>query len=223
MTLFEKALSTPLFRGHRPDEVEKVLRCTGAVVSGFEPGERILSFGDPLIRAGIVLDGSAETVRADAKGNTYTVTSVGKDGLFGLAVALPDMGEGMSVVAGEGGCEAILIDANTIFWGCDNYCDSHKKLMFNLLTVMSGEQLSLMNRLRYVSRHSLREKITAYLTDIYEKAGDREFEVPDDRRGMADILAADRTALSAELSRMKAAGLIDYRKNRFTLRDQFFI
>jgi CRP-like cAMP-binding protein len=223
MTVLEKAMSIPLFRGHSSEEVEKILRCTGAVVSSFEPGEKILSFGDPISRAGIVITGKAETRRTDTMGHSYAVTVADIGELFGLAVALPDTGDGLTVHAGNKGCEALLIDANTILWGCDSYCDSHKKMMFNLLTMMSGEQLNLLNRLRYVSRHNLREKITSYLTDIHQRAGNREFDVPDDRQGMADLLAADRTALSAELSRMKAAGLIDYRKNRFILRDKFFI
>ena len=36
---------------------------------------------------------------------------------------------------------------------------------------------------------------------------------------MADFLAVDRSALSAELSRMKADGLIDFHKNRFVLKE----
>ena len=37
------------------------------------------------------------------------------------------------------------------------------------------------------------------------------------RQEMADYLAVDRSALSAELSRLKAEGLIDFHKNHFTL------
>lgn len=223
MTLLEKAKSLSLFNEHSEEEIGKILRCTGALVSTFAPGERILSFGDPISRMGIVLEGNAETRHTDARGHTYTVTVTEKDRLFGLAVAMSNNSEGLAVYAGEKGCEVIIIDFNTVLWGCEHYCDAHKRMMFNLLSMISREQLSLLNRLKYISRHNLREKITAYLTDIYERSGEKEFDVSHDRQGMADLLAADRTALSAELSRMKAAGLIDYRKNRFILRDNFFI
>ena len=36
-------------------------------------------------------------------------------------------------------------------------------------------------------------------------------------QGLADYLSVDRSAMSAELSRMKRDGLIDYRKSRFTV------
>ena len=39
---------------------------------------------------------------------------------------------------------------------------------------------------------------------------------------MADYLGADRSALSAELSRMKKEGLIDYQKNSFRLLKRVF-
>ncbi|MCR5254278.1 MAG: helix-turn-helix domain-containing protein [Treponema sp.] len=44
-----------------------------------------------------------------------------------------------------------------------------------------------------------------------------EFDIPFDRQQLADYLEVDRSALSAELSKMKTAGLIDYWKNHFKL------
>ncbi|MFR2591742.1 MAG: helix-turn-helix domain-containing protein [Ruthenibacterium lactatiformans] len=45
----------------------------------------------------------------------------------------------------------------------------------------------------------------------------RSFAIPFDRQQLADYLAADRSALSAELGRMRAEGLIRFRKNEFEL------
>ena len=43
------------------------------------------------------------------------------------------------------------------------------------------------------------------------------FEIPFNRQQLADYLAVDRSALSAELSRMQKDGLIEYGKNRFRI------
>ena len=45
----------------------------------------------------------------------------------------------------------------------------------------------------------------------------REFNIPFDRQQLADYLNLERTALSKELSKMKADGLIDYYKNSFKI------
>ena len=49
------------------------------------------------------------------------------------------------------------------------------------------------------------------------KAGGNSFTISLDRAGMADYLAADRSALSAMLGRLKREGIIEYHKNHFTL------
>ena len=41
--------------------------------------------------------------------------------------------------------------------------------------------------------------------------------MPFNRQQMADYLSVDRSALSAELSRMQRDGVISYEKNRFTI------
>ena len=43
------------------------------------------------------------------------------------------------------------------------------------------------------------------------------FEIPFDRQGLADYLAADRSALSAVLGKLKKEGVLTFRKNHFTL------
>ena len=47
--------------------------------------------------------------------------------------------------------------------------------------------------------------------------GSRTITVPFNRQQMADYLSVDRSALSAELSRMQRDGVISYEKNRFTI------
>ena len=49
------------------------------------------------------------------------------------------------------------------------------------------------------------------------EAGNNSFTISLDRAGMADYLAADRSALSAMLGRLKKEGIIEYHKNSFTL------
>ena len=43
------------------------------------------------------------------------------------------------------------------------------------------------------------------------------FDIPFNRQELADYLSVDRSAMSAELSRMRDEGMIDFKKNHFTL------
>ena len=64
---------------------------------------------------------------------------------------------------------------------------------------------------------SVRGKVLAYLDWQRQVKGSKSFSIDLDRRLLADFLGVERSALSRELSRMKADGLIDYHKNNFTL------
>ena len=56
-----------------------------------------------------------------------------------------------------------------------------------------------------------------YLSQESVKQESRTITVPFNRQQMADYLSVDRSALSAELSRMQKDGVISYEKNRFTI------
>ena len=59
----------------------------------------------------------------------------------------------------------------------------------------------------------------SYLSMEAEKQGGPEFAIPFNRQQLADYLSVDRSAMSRELSRMKAEGLLDYHRNRFRLKN----
>jgi CRP-like cAMP-binding protein len=49
------------------------------------------------------------------------------------------------------------------------------------------------------------------------KNNSKEFEISYDRQGLADYLGVERSAMSAELSRLRQEGIIDTKKNKFKL------
>ena len=61
----------------------------------------------------------------------------------------------------------------------------------------------------------IRQKIKEEAQALRENS--RSFAIPFDRQQLADYLGVDRSALSAELGRMRAEGLIRFRKNEFEL------
>ena len=87
-----------------------------------------------------------------------------------------------------------------------------------LVPMLARKNLALNAKLAVLSRRRTRDKLLAYLAAQAGRAGSRAFEIPLDRQGLADYLAVDRSALSAELGRLRREGVLDFRKNRFRLR-----
>lgn len=87
----------------------------------------------------------------------------------------------------------------------------------NLLTILSDGNLRKHYRLAILAQRGLRDRVLVYLTMQAERRGTRTFRIPFSREELAAFLCVNRSALSHELSRMEAEGLIRFRKNEFTL------
>ncbi len=90
-------------------------------------------------------------------------------------------------------------------------------LQRNLLTILSDSNLRKHYRLAILAQRGLRDRVLVYLTMQAERRGTHTFRIPFSREELAAFLCVNRSALSHELSRMEAEGLIRFRKNEFTL------
>jgi CRP-like cAMP-binding protein len=86
-----------------------------------------------------------------------------------------------------------------------------------LLALLSQENMKKEYRFAILSRKGLRERILTYLTMQSNKRGTADVTIPFSREEMASYLCVNRSALSHELSRMRQEGILEFRKNRFTL------
>jgi CRP-like cAMP-binding protein len=86
-----------------------------------------------------------------------------------------------------------------------------------MITELAGKNTHLLQKIHHISQRSTREKLISYLSSQSQEARGADFEIPFNREEMADFLSVDRSAMSAELGRMKADGLLTFRKNHFTL------
>jgi len=75
----------------------------------------------------------------------------------------------------------------------------------------------LTQKLEHITQPTTREKLLSYLSERARLSETGAFDIPFNREELADYLSVERSAMSAELSKMKKDGLILYRKNHFEL------
>ena len=73
-------------------------------------------------------------------------------------------------------------------------------------------------KIEILSHRSTQDRLMAYLRAVAQQKCTIEFDIPFDRQQLADYLCVERSALSAEISRLSKLGLIMSRKNHFALR-----
>ena len=86
-----------------------------------------------------------------------------------------------------------------------------------MVRILAEKNRMLNQKIRYLSKRTTREKLLAYLAVQAQQNHSREFTIPFDRQGLADYLCVERSALSAEISRLRKEGLLETDRSFFRL------
>ena len=113
--------------------------------------------------------------------------------------------------------QVLFLDVERVLHVCPSACAFHSRVVRNLLHLLAGKNYRLTEKLEHISRRTTREKLLSYLAAQSRAAHSAAFAIPFNRQQLADYLAVDRSAMSKELARMRADGLIEYERNRFRL------
>ena len=199
----------------------KTMNCLNVQVMPYEKGKVIFHQGDAAKYFGVVLSGSIRVISNHSNGSHTLIGEVGAGELFAEScVCAGEESLPTSFVAAKNSL-VMIFDHARVINGCrNNGCLAHSVLVVNLMRSIAQKNLSLSQKLSIVTQRTTREKLMSYLNAQNKRESSDWFSIPFDRQALADYLGVDRSAMSAELSKMKKDGLIDYRKNEFLILDQ---
>ena len=208
---------TAFFQGLTDPEIRSAIEALCAFERTYRKDERILSAGDTTQVMGLVLTGSVTIEHTDLWGRRTILSHAGEGQFFAETyAALPDAVLLVDVRANED-CRILFIRISRLGSLSGRMEPWLLRITQNLLRISMRKNLRLSRRSLHTAPKSARSRIMSYLYAVSLQKHAVSFDIPYDRQQMADYLNLDRTALSKELSRMKADGLIEYRKNHFTL------
>lgn len=208
--------SVGLFKDIADADLAATLKCLGAEIKNVSKNEVVLLAGDRPLYVGIVLSGQMHIIREDFEGNSSLMATVPSAGIFAEALCCAGVAASpVTVLAGEN-ATIMLLRFDRILHTCPNSCLFHQKLIENMLSLVANKNLFLQSRVEIMAIKSIRVKVLRYLETFVPQQG-RNITIPLNREELGDYLGVERSALSHELSKMKKAGLIDYKKNHFIL------
>ncbi len=206
-----------LFQGLKEKDISKLIACMGAREKGYQKGEYLYLAGDKCLPA-IILSGKVLLIKESLYGTATIAASLGVSDTFGEALTTTKDPTLPANVYAATDCRVLFLrNTDALLCPCQNACPEHLLFLKNMVTSLAERNKFLMRRLGQVTQHSLREKIASYLAEERTRQKSNSLTLPHNRRELAEYLAVDRSALSAELSKMQKEGLITYEKNRFTL------
>lgn len=206
-----------LFQGMTAEEVRQILHCMSAKERRYQKGEFIYNMGDEISDIGIVTEGAVHVIKSDYWGNQTILAEIAPGEIFGEAYACGDAPCMVSVVAVK---PTVILKLNVqrILKVCPSTCTCHSRMISNLVSVMAQKNLRLTEKIEHMSKRNTGNKLLSYLSAQSEKCGKSSFTIPFNRQELADYLCVDRSAMSAELSKLREEGVLDFHKNYFILK-----
>ena len=206
-----------LFDGIEDSDLPPLLSCLCAKSIHYEKGQTVFFSGESIERFGIVLSGQVQVVQDDYYGNRSILGKIDIGNLFGESFACAEIKALPVSVITTTESEILFIDCHRLAVPCAKACGFHGRLIQNMLRIVSQKNISLTQKFEFTSKRTTREKLMAYLSAEAKKTGSSSFNIPFNRQELADFLSVERSAMSAELSKLREDGILSYHKNQFEL------
>lgn len=206
-----------LLKDMSDDEFARICECMHVQELHLKNKETFVREADPCNRIGVVAMGAVCLTRQRLDGGRAVLETIHENGVFGTTYVFRDaktMGISMSAV---GETVVLLFDIDKIPHPCHKVCSAHMLFVRNLLTVMSQTTFQLKQKLRILSQRTIRGRLMLFLQIRAKRAQSNEFDIPFDRQALADFLCVERSALSAEISKLRQEGKVESVKNHFKL------
>lgn len=213
---FPILMGTSLFRGIDPEGLRQLIRCFQPQIRSYPKGSFLLLSGYENHQIGILLEGEADGIKNTPDGTEVLITHLTSGAVFGDVLSGSTLKSPVSILA-RTDCLALFFPYQKIVHSCQMLHSCHNQLILNLVATISEKYFALDRRVELLILKSLRAKLCTWLLEQADRCGADTFTTGLTRSALAEYLNCERSALSRELNRMQAEGLIQLYRGSFKL------
>ncbi|MDY4575462.1 MAG: Crp/Fnr family transcriptional regulator [Intestinibacter sp.] len=203
-----------MFYDMKPEEISNFFKDIDYTIKTFSAKEIIALEGDECKYIGVILDGTLDIKRM-LSNKVVKITSVGPGHLFGEVIVFSDVNKYPATVISSSKSEILFISKENFI----KFCYTHADFLEMFLKDLSNKILILNKSIERLSYNSIRQKISNYILDEYQKQGSRFINISMTKQKLAETLGVPRPSLSRELINMKELSIIDYSKDTIKILD----
>lgn len=214
---YEVLIKNHIFDDITLEDMKALNECFKARILSYAKGEFIFNQGEVFENLGIVVDGIINITKEDENGNKFIFDQSGPGAVLDESITVKKdyrVSVGAEVYRDS---DVVIIPFEKLITLCKKKCPFHVKLLSNIVRLIASNHNSLTLKIDYLSKKSVRHKLSSFLKYQIEKYNSSEFDITFDRKGLAEFLFVDRSALSRELGRMRKEKIIEFHKNHFKI------
>lgn len=202
-----------LFKDLGDPERDLVLDELMPQLQSYQKNEAVLPEWTVTRSFGLVLQGALAAEKFFHSGEIRVVGLYEPGDLFGLENAVSRTNVSPVSVVALQESSVMWFDIERAFSGAHA-----EQIRDNVLHYLADECIRQLYKLDVLSRPGIRERVLAFLRIMAAKNGSNTFRIRMTQERFAQYLSVNRSALSSELNAMRREGLIDFKRDQYTLK-----
>jgi len=217
MEKISQAKKTIYFRKLDDQDFNAIMHCLQGRVMSFKEGDYIAHMDDKATYAYLILAGDARSYSIDDDGNIFINLDYKKGNIFGLNDIIQGNKTYSEDLKALTDVDILALDSFRLINPTLNRCLRHIELLKACFKEIGrqNKELEIHKNLLTLSKTS--DKVMLFLKNYSQRKKTLEFDIDYSRQELATYLGVERSALSAELSKLKKEKRIDYSLNHFIL------
>lgn len=184
-------------------------------IKEYDKDETIAIEGDLCNKIGIVLNGAVEIQKIYESGKSLTIATLIEGKIFGEAIIFSTKTTYPSTIMACTKAIILFIPKDSIM----HLCSTNSLFLNGFMSLLSNKILMLNKRLKNMSYHTIREKLSNYILEEHEAQKNLTFKMNKSKKQLSEMLGIPRPSLSREFIKLREEGIIDFDRNSITILD----
>ena len=210
-------LMCKLFEGIPSAKIDELFAHLAVREVALKKGEVLFRSGSKITDFAVVISGQLTISFYEADGHRKILELLEPMDTVAISLAVAEIQSVSISVEARQDSDVILFNADKVFKPAGKPSEEHMKLLRNITRELARKTVFMGRKMRTISIRGTSGRLMKYLIEESVRRGCKEFEIPYDRQALADYLCVDRSALSAEISKLINKGVIEARKSHFKL------
>lgn len=198
-----------LFQDFSEQEIHEALKNISYSMRSYAKDTIIAIEDDKCVNLGIVIEGSIEIQKLFASGKSLTIARFFKGEIFGEVIIFSNTNQYPATIVSSQNSKVMFVAKEEIV----KFCSLSTHFLNNFIGSLSDKILLLNKKLKNLSYHTIRQKVSSYLLEEYHKQKKSMITLSFSKKEIAEQLGMPRPSLSREFINMRDEGLIDFDRN----------
>ena len=210
-------LMCKLFEGIHSAKIDELFAHLAVREVALKKGEVLFRSGSKITDFAVVISGQLTISFYEADGHRKILELLEPMDTVAISLAVAEIQSVSISVEARQDSDVILFNADKVFKPAGKPSEEHMRLLRNITREHARKTVFMGRKMRTISIRGTSGRLLQHLIEKSVGRGCKEFEIPYDRQALADYLCVDRSALSAEISKLINKGVIEARKSHFKL------